>query len=144
MCEADKLIEIADFTGETPLLCGGLVPSPSGLIHSPQFRNLYLNNFQCMWLLASLIDTQQRFLFGFNTFDVRGCCDSIQVFSLRDGGQWSQELSRDGVCVDGNVSCPCSDMFSFVGHRFYLTFTTNNSIVGEGFEIAYDSLGMCS
>lgn len=138
-----KVCCLVDFTGEAPIFCGGLVHWPTGLIHSPQSAGSYLNGLHCMWLLAASIEEQQRFLFVFNTFDMRECCDSVQVYSLLDERHWSRELARSGLCIDGNTSCPCSDHFSFLGHRFYVTFTTDGSVVGEGFEISYSSVGMC-
>ena len=136
------MCKFVDFTSERSLLCGGLVSSTYGVIRSPQFPDPYLNNLDCIWLLTTSVNQLRRFLFTFNTFDVRRCCDVVQVFALLPESQWSHQLLRDGMCMDRNTSCPCSDMFSFVGYQFYLTFTTDDSVVGDGFEIAYSSVGM--
>ena len=130
----------SDFTGDSSLLCGGLLSSPYGTIQSPNFPSSYLVSSPCVWLLAVEEADMQQFLFNYLTFDVEDS-DLVQVFSLLDGGEWVLNISRSGLCIDGNVSCPCTDQSYFLGHRFYVVFTSADSTVGSRFEISYSSLG---
>lgn len=132
---------MAEFTGDSSLLCGGLLSYPSGSIESPNYPKFYFNNSRCLWLLAAEEEDMQQFLFNYVSFDVQECCDFVRVYSLLDDGKWTLNFSRSGVCIDGNVSCPCKDRSYFVGHRFYVTFTSDGSVAGDGFKISYSTIG---
>ena len=123
------------------MLCGGLLFSPSGSIKSPGFPSRYFDNAQCLWILAVEEANMHQFIFKYLTFDVEGT-DFVHVYFLLDGGDWILNFSRSGRCVDGNETCSCSDQSFFLGHRFYVTFTSDGSGDGKGFEISYTSLGM--
>ena len=131
---------VADLTGTSFLFCGGLIPYPIGSIQSLSFHNTYLNNSHCLWLLATKERKIQEFLFVFVLFDTEEN-DLLQVYLLRDDGEWILNFTRSGQCIDGNLSCPCHDRYYFAGSRFYVTFSSDNNVTRKGFDVSYYSVG---
>jgi hypothetical protein len=133
-----------NFTGETPLLCGGLLSSLSGSIKSPGFPNDYFNNAQCLWILAIEEAHRQQFIFKYLTFDLEEGYDFVHIYFLRDDGNWIYDSSQSGLCADENETCSCKDQFFSLGQSFFVTFTSDHRITEKGFEISYTSLDAIS
>ena len=123
-------------TGETPMFCGGLLPYPSGTFQSPGIQLPY---YHCLWLMTASSSNEHLILFNYKRLHLDKANDSLQVFSLRNNSEWELSmLQLSGRCNNGEPTCPCNDTVTFLAHRFYAIFSSDNGT--DSFEISYSSL----
>ena len=114
-------------------VCGGMLYASSGFIRSPNYPRPYRHGATCVWVIT--VPTGNTIVVNVNDLDIEASsgCRYDHVL-IRDGyNNSAPQIAR--LC---NTNIPGRPIKS-AGNTLYISFRSDGSINGRGFELRYTS-----